>query len=178
MALKATIFKLDLQVDNIDQHYYQPHQLTIARHPSENNERMVYRIIAFALNAHPALQLTKGISTVDEPDLWRHADSGEIEQWIELGHPDEKRLRKACGRAQQVLVYSYQQRSGEIWWQQLSARTKNSDNLTIANISVIDSNIIDKLVSRQMKLSCTIQDGTIWLTNSTDTLEITTQAFI
>jgi len=178
MALKATIFKLDLQVDNIDQHYYQPHQLTIARHPSENNERMVYRIIAFALNAHPALQLTKGISTVDEPDLWRHADSGEIEQWIELGHPDEKRLRKACGRAQQVLVYSYQQRSGEIWWQQLSARMKNSDNLAIANISAIDSNTVDKLVSRQMKLCCTIQDGTIWLTNSIDTLEITTQAFI
>jgi len=178
MALKATIFKLDLQVDNIDQHYYQPHQLTIARHPSENNERMLYRIIAFALNAHPALQLTKGISTIDEPDLWRHADSGEIEQWIELGHPDEKRLRKACGRTQQVLVYSYQQRSGETWWQQLSARTKNSDNLTIAQIIIKDTSAIDKLVSRQMQLSCTIQDGTIWLTNSTDTLEITTQPFI
>jgi len=98
MALKATIFKLELQVDNIDRHYYQAHQLTIARHPSENNERMFYRIIAFALNAHSALEFTKGISSADEPDLWRHADSGEIEQWIELGHPDEKRLRKACLR--------------------------------------------------------------------------------
>ncbi len=165
MALKATIFKLDLQVDNIDQHYYQAHQLTIARHPSENNERMLYRIIAFALNAHP------------EPDLWRHADNGEIEQWIELGHPDEKRLRKACGRAQQVLVYSYQQRSGEIWWQQLSARTRNSDNLTVAQIIINNSNIIDKLISRQMQLNCTIQDGTIWLTDGTETLEMTTQSF-
>ncbi|MCF6323388.1 MAG: YaeQ family protein [Gammaproteobacteria bacterium] len=177
MALKATIFKLDLQVDNIDHHYYQAHQLTIARHPSENNERMLYRIIAFALNAHPALEFTRGISTADEPDLWRHTDSGEIDQWIELGHPDEKRLRKACGRAQQVLVYSYQQRSGEIWWQQLSARTKNSDNLIIAQIIINNSNIIDKLISRQMQLNCTIQDGTIWLTNSTETLEITTQPY-
>jgi len=178
MALKATIFKLELQVDDIDRHYYQSHSLTLARHPSENSERMMYRIIAFALNAHQELRFTKGISSIDEPDLWRHADNGEIEQWIELGQPDEKRLRKACGRAQQVQVYSYQQKSGQVWWQQLSARTKKSDNFSAAQLVIKNDHLIDNFIARQMQLNCTIQDGSIWLTNSVDTLEASTQAFI
>jgi len=177
MALKATIFKLELQVDDIDRHYYQSHQLTIARHPSENNERMLYRTIAFALNAHQDLLLTKGISSIDEPDLWRHSASGEIEQWIELGQPDEKRLRKACGKAKQVMVYSYNQRSGETWWQQLSARTKNSNNFTASKLIINSDSAIEQLVSRQMQLNCTIQDNTIWLTDGTITLEASTLPF-
>lgn len=175
MAIKATIFKLELQVDNIDRHYYQPHQLTIARHPSENNERMLYRIIAFALNAHQELLLTKGISSIDEPDLWRHSASGEIEQWIELGQPDEKRLRKACGRAHQVLVYIYNTNSGNIWWQQVSERTKNSRNLSVAQIIINGDNPVDQLIARQMQLFCTIQDGTLWLSNNSHSLEASVQ---
>ncbi len=177
MALKATIFKLDLQVDNIDLHYYQLHPLTIARHPSENSARMLYRIIAFALNAHPELQFTKGISSIDEPDLWQHSASGEIEQWIELGQPDEKRLRRACGKAKQVVVYSYQQRSGEIWWQQLSTRTKESLHFTAYQLIISNDAPIEQIISRQMQLNCTIQDGAIWLTDGTTTLEVATQPF-
>ncbi len=163
MAIKATIFKLDLQVDDIDRHYYQPHQLTIARHPSENNERMLYRILAFALNAHQELLFTKGISSIDEPDLWRHSANGEIKQWIELGQPDEKRLRKACGRAHQVQIYIYSARSGQLWWQQISERTKNISNLAVDLLTINDDCRIDSLITRQMQLNCTIQDGTIWL---------------
>lgn len=177
MALKATIFKLELQVDDIDRHYYQSHSLTLARHPSENSERMMYRILAFALNAHQDLLFTKGISSIDEPDLWRHADNGEIEQWIELGQPDEKRLRKACGRAQQVQVYSYQQKSGQVWWQQLSARTKKSDNFSATQLAIKNDHLIDNFITRQMQLNCTIQDGSIWLTNGSETLEASTQPF-
>ncbi len=120
---------------------------------------------------------TKGISSIDEPDLWRHSASGEIEQWIELGQPDEKRLRKACGLARQVLAYSYSARSGPVWWQQLSERTKNSRNLSVAQLSINSDCPIDSLVTRQMQLNCTIQDGTIWLTNSTETLEASIQSF-
>ena len=97
MAIKSTIFKAELQISDMDRHYYQTHVLTIARHPSETDERMMVRILAFALNADEALEFTKGISTQDEPDIWRKSLSGEIECWIDLGQPDEKRIRKACG---------------------------------------------------------------------------------
>ncbi|HXH71658.1 MAG TPA: YaeQ family protein, partial [Mariprofundaceae bacterium] len=116
MAINATIFKAEVQITDLDRHYYADHQLTIARHPSETDSRMMVRLVAFAFHAGEALQFTRGISTEDEPDLWQKSMSGEIELWIELGQPDEKRIRKACGRARKVIVYTYQQRSGEAWW--------------------------------------------------------------
>ena len=105
MALKATIFKAELQLSDMDRHHYQTHALTLARHPSETDERMLLRLAAFALNADERLEFTKGISSEDEPDLWLKNLSGEIELWIELGQPDEKRMRRACGRARRVVVY-------------------------------------------------------------------------
>ncbi len=104
MALKATIFKAELHIADMDRHHYGDHALTIARHPSETDERMMMRIVAFALNAHEDLVFTKGLSTENEPDLWQKSLSDDIELWIDLGQPDDKRIRKACGRAQQVMM--------------------------------------------------------------------------
>lgn len=105
MALKATIFKAEISISDMDRHYYQEHPLTIAQHPSETNERMMVRLLAFALNADERLEFTKGLSADDEPELWNKNYSDEIELWIELGQPDEKRIRKACGRSRQVIIY-------------------------------------------------------------------------
>ena len=88
MAIKSTIFKIDLQITDLDRNYYQTHALTIARHPSETDERMIVRVIAFALHAHASLEFGKGLSAEDEPDLWRRDLTGTIEQWIEVGLPD------------------------------------------------------------------------------------------
>jgi len=98
MALNATIYKAELQVSDMDRHYYATHTLTVARHPSETVERLMVRLLAFALYADERLEFGKGLSDGDEPALWRKAYSGDIEQWIELGQPDEARIRKACGR--------------------------------------------------------------------------------
>src|SRR5680860_958910 len=106
MALKATIFKATLNIADMDRHYYADHQLTLAQHPSENDERMMIRLLAFALNAREGLEFTKGLSTDDEPELWQKSLSDEIELWIELGLPDESRLRKACNRSKQVILYT------------------------------------------------------------------------
>ena len=113
MALSATICKADLNIVDMDRHYYQQHSLTVAQHPSENDERLMIRLLAFALHADEFLSFTKGLSTDDEPDLWQKSLSGEIELWIELGLPSEKRLKKACGRAQQVILYTYGTGSAE-----------------------------------------------------------------
>jgi len=99
MAIKSTIYKATLQVADMDRHYYADHALTIARHPSETDERMMMRCLAFALNAGEALAFGKGLSDADEPDLWQRDLTGAIQLWIEVGQPDEKRILRACGRA-------------------------------------------------------------------------------
>ena len=162
MAIKATIFKAELNVADMDRHYYGDHSLTIARHPSENDERMMVRLLAFALNASETLTFTRGISTDDEPDLWQKNLSGEIELWIELGQPDEKRIRKACARADRVIIYSYQPRSAPLWWQQLEEKLARFNNLRAYNLPGDSASQLAALASRNMSVQCTIQDGEIW----------------
>lgn len=173
MAIKATIFKAELQISDMDRHYYASHDLTIARHPSENDERMMLRILTFALNASEYLSFTKGISTDDEPDLWEKNLSGEIELWIELGQPDEKRIRKACGRAKKVLIYCFGGNSGDIWWEQNRAKFDRFDNLNVISISEPERKALTLLTNRTMRLQCTIQDGMAWLSDDDSNIEIT-----
>lgn len=162
MALKSTIFKADLQISDMDRHYYQQHALTIARHPSETDERMMIRVLAFALNASEALAFGKGLSDTDEPDLWQKDLTGAIERWIEVGQPDDRAILKACGRAEQVLVYSYSSTSN-IWWNQTGSRVDRAKNLKVINIPAEASQALAALAQRTMQLQCTIQDGQIWL---------------
>ena len=111
MALKATIFKASLQIADMDRSVYADHSVTIARHPSETDERMLIRLLALALHV-PAdttqgmLEFGKGLWDPDEPDLWHKDLTGQIKHWIEVGQPDDKRLMKACGRADRVTVIS------------------------------------------------------------------------
>ncbi len=173
MATKATIFKADLQIVDMDRNYYQEHALTLARHPSETDERMMLRLLAFAHNASDTLAFTRGLSSSDEPDLWQKDLTGAIERWIELGQPDEKRLRKACGRSQQVLVYCYSGNSAGIWWQQNSAALVNIKNLAVLNIPAEKSKALAQLAQRNMQLQATIQDGDMWIADSESNVEVT-----
>lgn len=172
MALKATICKAELQITDLDRYYYQAHSLTIAKHPSETDERMMYRIVAFALNASDTLCFTKGISTDDEPDIWEKNLSGEIELWIDLGQPDEKRLRKACGRSSKVVVYTYKKRSADIWWQQMEDKVSRFNNLDIAHLKTSDLHSLEQMAGRNMTLQCTIQDGLVWISDESRNSEI------
>ncbi|MBO9537325.1 YaeQ family protein [Herbaspirillum sp.] len=162
MALKSTIFKADLQISDMDRHYYENHALTIARHPSETDERMMIRVLAFALNASEALAFGKGLSDTDEPDLWQKDLTGAIDLWIEVGQPDDRAILKACGRAERVLVYSYSSVSN-IWWNQTGSRVERAKNLKVVNIPAEASQALAALAQRTMQLQCTIQDGQVWL---------------
>jgi len=172
MAIKSTIFKLELEVTDMDRNHYQDYQLTIARHPSENDERMMVRILAFALNAHEYLQFTKGLSSDDEPDIWQKSLSDDIEVWIDLGQPDEKRIRKACGRAKAVLIYTYQQGSSSAWWQQYERKLERFSNLRVINIADEEVRQLGRLAKRAMRLQCTIQDGSLWLSDGEQAVEV------
>ncbi|MBE0615660.1 MAG: YaeQ family protein [Burkholderiales bacterium] len=163
MALKATIFKAELQVADMDRNYYHGHGLTIARHPSETDERMMLRVLAFALHANETLAFGKGLSTDDEPDLWRKDLTGAIELWIDVGQPDEKRIRRACGRAGEVYVYSYGGQGAAIWWEQVRSKLERCGNLTVVSVQTSSSRALAKLAQRNMQLNCTIQDQQVWL---------------
>lgn len=121
MALKSTIFRASLSVSDLDRNHFSEHALTLARHPSETDERMMVRILAFALHADERLEFGRGISSDDEPALWRMDDTGRILQWIEVGLPDERLLRRAAGRADEVIVLAYGGRVVDIWWQKDAA---------------------------------------------------------
>jgi uncharacterized protein YaeQ len=165
MALKATIYKTDLQISDLDRHYYQNHTLTIARHPSETEERMIVRLAAFAHNAHPALTFAKGLSDVNEPDLWQRDLTGAIDLWIEVGLPDERRIIKASGRAQKVMVYAYGGNAAMLWWNQTAPKLARLNNVVVMNIAAETSKALAKLARRTMQLQASIQDGEIMVTS-------------
>ena len=172
MALKATIFKAELQIADMDRAYYHDHVLTIARHPSETDERMMVRVLAYALHAGEALSFGKGLSTDDEPDLWRKDLTGAIELWIDVGQPDEKRIRRACGRAHEVFVYSYGGHGAAIWWDQLGGKLERSRNLTVVSVPSTDSQALTTLARRNMQLNCTIQDEQVWLGDADNRVQV------
>jgi uncharacterized protein YaeQ len=171
MALKATIFRAGLQIADMERNYYRDHALTIARHPSETDERMMVRVLAFALNAHEALTFGEGIGGDEVPDLWQKDLTGAIELWIDVGLPDEKRIRRACGRARRVIVYSYG-RGADLWWKQSGAFLERSDNLEVVDLPQAATQALAKLATRTMQLNCTIQDGQVWLADANESVEV------
>jgi uncharacterized protein YaeQ len=158
MALNATTYKAELAISDMDRHYYATHALTLARHPSETEERLMVRLLAFALYADERLQFGKGIGSEDEPDLWRKDLTGEILEWIELGQPDEQRIRKACGRARHVIVLTYSGRGADIWWEKNRAQLARSENLSVIDIPAESVAALAALAQRTMRLQCMIQD--------------------
>ncbi len=172
MASNSTIFKIQLNVADMDRNVFGDFSLTLARHPSETDERMMVRVLAFALNAHERLQFSKGLCAEDEPDLFLHSLSGEMELWISVGLPDEKRLRKASGRARKVVVYCYGGRTAAAWWQQNAEKLTKLDNASVVELAKLSTDALAGLVQRSMALQCTIQDGQIWINDGATTLEI------
>ena len=172
MALKSTIFKAELQIADMDRNYYRDHALTIARHPSETDERMMVRLLAYALHASEALAFGNGLSADDQPDLWQKDLTGAIELWVDVGQPDDKRIRRACGRARQVFVYSYGGRGAANWWDQTGGRIERTSNLTVVSVPAAASQALAKLARRNMQLNCTIQDEQVWIGDAEERVQV------
>jgi uncharacterized protein YaeQ len=173
MAAKATVFKAELSVSDMDRHYYATHQLTLAQHPSETEERLMVRLLAFALNAGEQLAFGRGISsTEEEPDLWARDLTGQIDLWIEVGQPDEQRLRKACGRAKEVRVYCYSGRSAAVWWQKSAADFVRFSNLRVFEVPSETTEALGKLAARNMNVQCLVQDGHAQLSTDAGSVDI------
>jgi len=172
MALKATIFKALLNVSDLDRHYYAEHALTIARHPSETDERMMVRLVAFALFADERLEFGRGLSSEDEPALWLRDYDGSVRLWIEVGLPDERLLRRACSRAERVVLLAYGSRAVEVWWDNVAPALARQDKLEVLVLPPDCGARLEALVERSMQLQATIQDGVLWLASGLGTVEI------
>jgi uncharacterized protein YaeQ len=172
MALKSTIFKAELLISDMDRSYYGDHSLTMARHPSETDERMMVRLLAFALYADEALIFGESIGSDEEPSLWQRDLTGAIELWIEVGQPDVKRIRKACGRASRVIVFAYGGHSADVWLNLIRCNFGSSRNLTVINLPASAPAALAGLAQRSMKLQFTIQDGQVWATGEKETVHL------
>ena len=173
MALNSTIYKLELQVSDMDRHYYASHNLTLAQHPSETPARLMVRLIAFALYAHERLEFGRGLSTDEDPDLWQRDYTGDIDLWIDLGQPDESRVRKACARARQVVVINYSGNGAEIWWNKVGAALSRLKNLTVIDLAPDDIEAVVGLLERGMRLTAMIQDGELQLMSDRQNVALT-----
>lgn len=172
MALKATIFKAEVQLADLDRQHFGDYALTLARHPSETDERMMVRLLAFLLHASPTLAFGRGLSSEDEADLRDVDAGGSLERWIDVGQPDERSVRRACSRSRHVVVLSYGGRAAEIWWQQNAAKLANLKNLQVLSLAADEGRALAGLAERGMRLQCTIQDGVVWLGSENRHLEL------
>ncbi|HEX5694483.1 MAG TPA: YaeQ family protein [Arenimonas sp.] len=173
MAPKSTVHKARLQVSDMDRHYYAAHELVLAQHPSETDERLMLRLLAFALHADERLEFGRGLSTDDEPDLWRKDLTGVIEQWIDLGQPDESRVRKACGRAGEAVVLTYGGRGADLWWEKHEAPLARFGNLVVIDVSPEHAKALGQRLVRGLDVQVMVQDGVVQWVDEAGTLEIT-----
>lgn len=177
MALRATIYKVVLNVADSDRHYYNSHNLTIARHPSETDIRMMVRIIAFALHANESLSFTKGLSETDEPDIWDKDLTDAIDLWIEVGQPEERRLQKACGRANRVSVYCYQGQSSKIWWNGVRDKLAKAGNLSVKSIPQQVAQALGALAQRNMTVNVNVSEGVAFVNTESGDVVVETEVF-
>ncbi len=171
------MYKASLQLAHLDRALYADHALTLALHPSETEERLMMRLLAFALETPPddergALQFARGISDTEEPDLWQRDLTGSIVHWLEVGQPDARRLARACGRAERVSLYVYAA-AAPIWWAGVRADVARLGNLAVWRIDAAESKALAGLAARAMQLQVTVQEGHVWFAAGDRTVEIT-----
>lgn len=180
MALKSTVYKATVQIADMDRSLYATHALTLARYPSETDERLMMRLLAFALqvpadspaSSDGALVFARGLSDTEEPDLWQTSLDGRLRHWIEVGQPaDERRITRACGRADRVTLYAYAA-AAPIWWAGIAGRLARLSNLAVWQIPAAQSQALAELAERSMQLQVTVQDGALWVGDASRSVEI------
>ena len=180
MALKSTIYKANLSIADIDHGHYADHALTLARHPSETDERMMVRLLALALNAHElqdmcggdgTLAFGAGLSDPDDPDLWLKDFTGQVRLWVEVGQPEDKPLLKACQKADAVRVYAFHH-AAEVWWRGIESKLTRLDKLQVWRVPSELSQQLGQMAERSMQLQATVQDGALTLSNARTSVHV------
>lgn len=172
MALRATVYKVELQVNDLNRQVFDSFSLSLACHPSETTERMMVRLLAFAFNAGEGMAFGRGLSSEDEATLWQHDLTGALQLWVEVGLPDERLLRRASARADHVQLFTYGGRSAGVWWQHNKDALSRLHNLTVFDLDPESTESLGKLAQRNMQVQVTVQDEEIWFSSGDQTLQI------
>lgn len=170
MALKPTIYKFRIALTDMNRDYYDSLSLTIAQHPSENLTRMMARVLAFSMNAQQDLAFTKGLSNIEEPDIWHKTLDDQISLWIDVGEPDPERVKKSTRLARNVRIYSFNTKS-DVWWKQNS----NKLNLLKAQVYRLDAEAIETLatyVKRTMDISIMLTGNSAFVSTENGDCEV------
>ena len=171
MAIKPTIYKFRISLSDLNQDYYDSIHLTVALHPSEKIERMMARVLAYCLNAQDDLVLTKGLSEIDEPDIWVRTLDEQTTLWIDIGEPSSDRIKKACRLANQVKIYCFNSKA-DVWWRQSEQKIRQLH----ADVIKLDWDNIEKLatlVERTMDMSVSISGDSAYFATEQGECEVT-----
>lgn len=174
MALKPTIFKMNINLSDLNKDLYETLNLTVAQHPSETQERMMARVLAYCLNAQEFLTFTKGLSVADDPDIWAKSLADEFLLWIDVGEPTFERIKKARRQAQAVKVYSFNSKS-DVWWKQSQAEFATLD-IDVYQFHYPQIQALSQLLKRTMELSLTISGDSVYVAAELGECEITCRA--
>ncbi|WP_372656809.1 YaeQ family protein [Hydrogenophaga sp.] len=180
MALKSTIFKAHLQIADIDHGYYADHALTLARHPSETDDRMMVRLVAMARHAHElqdtcngdgTLAFGAGLSDPEDPDVSLTDFTGRKRLWIEVGQPEDKPIAKACSKADAVLLYAFSS-AADIWWRGIEGKLNRLEKLQVWRLPTEAAPALAALAERSMQLQATLQEGEVTLSSTRGSVHI------
>jgi len=172
MGTKATVYKAELEISDIDRGYYATHNLTLAQHPSENDRRLMARLIVFALFAEEGLEFGRGLSNEEEPTLWQRDLTGRVIKWIELGQLDDSSVRRACGKAQQVILVTYSGNSAEVWWRKNQTALARLRDVLVLDLDGNELESATRLLQRSMNLQVTTQEGVCQIMQGDTTVSI------
>ena len=170
MAIKPTIYKLKISLSDLDRNYYDTLNLTLAKHPSETIERMMVRVIAFCINAQEHLSFTKGLSAIDEPDIWARTLDDQIALWIDIGEPSVERIKKSSSLAPAVKVYCFNTKS-DVWWDQAKEKIKQL-KASIYRFQWLEIEALAALVQRTMEISVTISSDSAYVATELGECEV------
>jgi uncharacterized protein YaeQ len=183
MAIKSVIYKVNIGIADIDHGYYADHVLTIAKHPSETDERMMIRLFAFAMQAHQldtmcngdaVIAFGPGLSDAGEPDVYIKDFTDQFQVWIEVGQPDDRAIIKACNKSEKAFVYAYQHAS-HVWFKGIETKLTRLSNLEIYYIDYELSAQLESMAKRTMQLQATIQEGQVMFSDGDRSIDITPQ---
>ena len=162
MALTSTVFVFDVDLSDTDRHVYETLSLRVARHPSESDEFLVARLLAYCLEYTEGIEFSKGLSAADDPPIAVRDLTGTLQAWIDVGTPSVERLHRASKAAPRVAVYVHKEHRQ--WLSELaSARIHRADAIAL---HALDQPLIAQLVARldrRMSFPLTVADGEVFI---------------
>jgi uncharacterized protein YaeQ len=177
MALTATIYNFDVELADTDRGVYQTLSFKVAQQPSESDEHMMARVLAYCLEYTEGIGFSKGIADPEDPALFVRDLTGALRVWIDIGSPDAARLHKASKAAPRVVVYTHKDPAQLL-------RALDGERIHRAEaleLYALDRELIAALVARRdrrTKLDLTVTQGHLYVTLDGETHEGTVERIV